>query len=364
MHSEPRKTESVSKIAKLPSARSEPGRRRRSALPDDLLSRGEEEAARRLALKNLAAAINAERRLSDRFDREALHDFRVAVRRLRSLLRAYKPQLAAAVRPKDRQNLKQIQRATGAGREAEVALAWLTKQQQTLRPEHLAGLNWLSATLLDRRRRCSDDLDAEVRSSFRRNAQKLEERLAVMRSEQNLLAEHPHVSFARCVADLTDAHAEDLAVTLGQLASIGDTEQLHEARISGKRLRYLLEPIRPYINGAQQVVRQSKKLQDLLGDLNDIHVLMREIDIALEGSAKQRGDRIRASLRGGDIDRARREAAMSEWTGFIELHARLDQERRQLISKLRDRWLDAELDVLLGQARRLAQQLRAMDQLD
>jgi len=343
--------------------RHEPKPRRRSALPDDLLWRSEEEAARRLALKSLSAAVVAEHRLGDRFDREALHDFRVAIRRLRSVLRAYRPQLDGAVRPKDRENLKQIQRATGAGREAEVALAWLTKQQQTLQPEHLAGLNWLSATLLERRRRCSDDLEVEVRASFRRTARKLEERLAIMRSEQNLLSEHPDVSFARCVANLTEAHAADLLVTLGQIASIDDTKKLHDSRISGKRLRYLLEPVRPYVNEAQQAVRQSKRLQDLLGDLNDIHVLMREIGSALEGSTKQRGDRVRASLRSGDIDRARREASMSEWTGFIELHARLDQERRLLVAKLRDRWLNGELDALVAQARGLAQQLRSMDQL-
>jgi CHAD domain-containing protein len=142
-----------------------------------------------------------------------------------------------------------------------------------------------------------------------------------------------------------------------------DADKLHDSRISGKRLRYLLEPLRPYVNDAQQVVKQSKRLQDLLGDLNDIHVLMREIDNALEPSMKQRGDRIQASLRSNDIDRARREASMSEWTGFLELHARLREERGLLIAKLRDRWLNGELGALVARARGLAQQLRSMDQL-
>ena len=79
--------------------RAEP--KRRHALPDDLLSRSEEEGARRLALKALSAARAAERRLDDRSDPEALHDFRVAIRRLRSLLRAYKPQLESSIRKKE-----------------------------------------------------------------------------------------------------------------------------------------------------------------------------------------------------------------------------------------------------------------------
>jgi CHAD domain-containing protein len=315
-----------------------------------------------LALKSLAAARAAERRLDDRFDREALHDFRVSVRRLRSLLRAYRPQLESALRPKDRKRLRAIQNATGGGREAEVALEWLTKQHASLAPEHLAGLNWLSGLLLERRRKCAEDLDAEVRETFRRTAEKLEERLAVMRSEHNLLADQPHVSFARTLANLTEAHATDLLVNLGQIASMEQAEQLHRARIIGKRLRYLLEPIRAYASGAQSVVKRSKRLQDVLGDLNDVHVLMREIDQSFEASMQQKAARLRDSLRRGDIERARREASVSEWAGLVELYDRLEQDRRELIGQLRDQWLGGDLDALVSRARDLAHQLRELDQ--
>ena len=338
-----------------------PEPRRRSTLPDDLLSRSDEEAARRLALKSLAAARAAERRLDDRFDREALHDFRVSIRRLRSLLRAYRPQLEDAVRAKDRKRLRAIQNATGGGREAEVALEWLTKQHASLAPEHLAGLNWLSGLLLDRRRKCAEDLDTKLREQFRRTAEKLEERLAVMRSEQNLLADQPHVSFARTLANLTEAHATDLLVNLGQIASMEHAEQLHQARITGKRLRYLLEPARAYASGAQSIVKRSKRLQDVLGDLNDVHVLMREIDESFEASMQHKATHLRQSIRRGDIERARREASVSEWAGLVELYDRLERDRRELIGQLRDRWLGGDLDALVSRARDLAHQLRTTD---
>lgn len=343
-----------------PNARSEP--RQRSALPDDLLLRSDEEAARRLALKALGAARAAERRLDDRADREALHDFRVAIRRLRSLLRAYKPQLESAVRPKDRKRLREIQRATGSGREAEVALEWLTKQQKDLAPEHLPGLNWLSAAQLARRRECAQALDTQIRETFRRTAGRLEERLAIMRSEKNLLAERSHVTFARTLANLTESHATDLLVQLGRIARMDDTEQLHDARILGKRLRYLLEPVRAYASDAQPVVKRSKRLQEVLGDLNDVHVLMAEIERAFDESLEQKAGRIKASLSRGDIERARRDASMSEWLGLVELRGRLEQQRRELITKLRDRWLDGdELDALVARARNLAQDLRTRE---
>jgi CHAD domain-containing protein len=335
--------------------------RRRSTLPDDLLFRSDEEAARRLALKALAAARAAERRLDDRTDPEALHDFRVAIRRLRSLLRAYRPQLESSVRKKDRSRLRRLQRTTGGGREADVALEWLTKQQHDLAPEHLTGLNWLSATLLARRRECAQALDAEVREAFKRTAERLEERLAIMRSEQNLLAERPHVSFARTLANLTEAHATDLLVQLGQIARMDDAAALHEARIMSKRLRYLLEPIRAFVAEAQPIVKKTKRLQDVLGDLNDVHVLMDEIDGAFEDALTQKAARIKESLGRGDIERARRDASMSEWVGLVELYSRLERERRELIGKLRDRWLDGELDTLVGRARDLAHDLRLLD---
>jgi len=335
--------------------------RRRSTLPDDLLFRSDEEAARRLALKALAAARAAERRLDDRTDPEALHDFRVAIRRLRSLLRAYRPQLESSVRKKDRSRLRKLQRTTGGGREADVALEWLTKQQGDLAPEHLTGLNWLSATLLARRRECAQALDAEVREAFKRTAEQLEERLAIMRSEQNLLAERPHVSFARTLANLTEAHATDLLVQLGQIARMDDAAALHEARIMSKRLRYLLEPIRAYVAEAQPIVKKTKRLQDVLGDLNDVHVLMEEIDGAFEDALTQKAARIKESLGRGDIERARRAASLSEWVGLVELYSRLERERRELIGKLRDRWLDGELDTLVSRARDLAHDLRLLD---
>jgi len=299
--------------------------------------------------------------LDDRVDREALHDFRVAIRRLRSQLRAYRPQLETAVRAKDRKRLRAIQRATGAGREAEVGLEWLGKQHGDLAPEHLAGLNWLSSVMLERRRKCGESLDSELRTSFRRTAEKLEERLAVMWSEQNLLAEEPHVSFGRTLANQVEAQATDLLVILGQVVSVEHTERLHEARIVAKRLRYLVEPIRAYAGEAQLVVKRTKKLQELLGDLNDVHVLMREIDQSFEGSMQQKAVRLRDCLRRADLERARREASVSEWAGLVELYGRLEQERRELLATLRDRWLAGDLDSLVARARDLAHELRVAD---
>jgi hypothetical protein len=52
---------------------------------------------------------------------------------------------------------------------------------------------------------------------------------------------------------------------------------------------------------------------------------------------------------------------MSEWVGLVELYSRLERERREVIGKLRDRWLDGDLDALVTRARNLAHELRLRD---
>ena len=59
--------------------------------------------------------------------------------------------------------------------------------------------------------------------------------------------------------------------------------------------------------------------------------------------------------------RAEREAAMTEWSGLLELRRGLDEERQALITVLRDRWLSGGLDALVSSVRDLAQQLRQLD---
>ena len=59
-------------------------------IPADLLARPAEEAVRRLALVQLERAAAARSQLVEGDREEALHDFRVALRRLRSLLRSHR----------------------------------------------------------------------------------------------------------------------------------------------------------------------------------------------------------------------------------------------------------------------------------
>ena len=80
-------------------------------LPFDILHRTPEEAARRIVLGFLDQGRETAGRLLDPEDDEALHDFRVAVRRTRSALRAWRRELKGSTRRKDERGLKRLRMA-------------------------------------------------------------------------------------------------------------------------------------------------------------------------------------------------------------------------------------------------------------
>ncbi|MDF1700622.1 MAG: CHAD domain-containing protein [Planctomycetota bacterium] len=115
------------------------------ALPEDILVRPPVEIAQRVALRFLDEARACRVRLADPADDTALHDFRVAVRRMRSTLSTWRDILAATMRRKDRRRLRDVQHATGSGRDAEVALEWLEPQVDDIPADARPGFDWLVA---------------------------------------------------------------------------------------------------------------------------------------------------------------------------------------------------------------------------
>jgi len=84
-------------------------------LPSNLLDRSAQEASRLLLLSYLDQIDAAHARLGNQLDQEALHDFRVGIRRLRSAIRAYRAELEGSVNGKMRRRLRVLARATNDG---------------------------------------------------------------------------------------------------------------------------------------------------------------------------------------------------------------------------------------------------------
>ena len=334
-------------------------------LPEDLLERSPEEAARRIALGFLSEARKAVPRLDDPSDTEALHDFRVAIRRLRSTLRAWKPALSGSIRKKDRRRLRDLQRATGGGRDAEVLLDLLGSQRDELRSQQHVGLDYIVRDLRERKDAAYAHVRDEVVGRFGKIDRDLSRRLEKMTVEIDLAHSEAKTTFAEAVARLARRTARELAEDLAQVGSLADQEEAHEARIAGKRLRYLLEPLRAHVPRAGEIVSRLKRLQDLLGELHDCAVLIGELGRAVESAATDRAKRMHElAQEPGNDETLRREAVRDERPGLIELTKRVNDRMRRVFEELERHWLDGRVDALCTAVEELACELEHIARRD
>ena len=229
-------------------------------------------AARWLALHFLEEAHAARARLDDAADAEALHDFRVALRRLRSTLRAYAEHLEDAVRGRDRRRLRALARATGDSRDGEVMIVWMEAARGELSQAEAAGLEWLLERLRARQEKLDRAMRDEVAHDFERERRRLCDRLEWYPAR--VVADSPREGppLGPVVAERVAEHAEALRSALAAVRSVEDQERAHEGRIEAKRLRYLLEPFAGEREDVRALVKQLKRLQEQLGQMHDAHV--------------------------------------------------------------------------------------------
>lgn len=248
-----------------------------AAVPDALLDRPAGESARRLALRQVERARAARRALAAADDPEALHDLRVALRRLRSLLRAFAAELRAPVGRKLRRRLRQLAAATNPGRDAEVGHAavasWLAEPPPAAERRAASAL---AARLAAQRDGEYERFDARFLTRLDAALDRLAERLAVWEIDLRPEGAEPPPSFRALLAAELAKHREALAAAFTG-AGEGDADAVHAARLEAKRLRYLLESAGDERPAAAVAVRRLRRLQDLLGEANDLAVLAGEL---------------------------------------------------------------------------------------
>ena len=246
-------------------------------------------AVRLVALGHLADAAAARDRLKNSSDHEALHDFRVALRRLRSWERAFRPYLRGDVSKKLRRRLRNVAGDTGASRDLEVHLSWLVEQRRSLGRRQRPGLSWILANLRQQKAKADSLLQHDVGGRFGRLDSKLRKSLETYRDRVRLRDDGsalPPPPFADALAPRVRDAANELREHLDRIRSAADHRECHETRISAKRLRYLLEPVAKSVRGASEVVERLKSMQDVLGDLHDAQVFGAEISELATEAAK------------------------------------------------------------------------------
>ena len=287
-----------------------------------LLERPLVESATALVHRYLAQAERAVRQVGRPGRREALHDFRVALRRCRGVLRAYRPWLGKAAGKRMRRSLRRLMRQTNRSRDAEVQIRWLEGVRPALRRSERAGLNYLLGRL---RRRRQAGQAAALRGRFERLDAELRARLE--------RAAPAAVTFGRAFGERLQEYAAEVSARLAAAAEPARGGELHDARLAVKRLRYLAAPVADGLTGGAAAGAALKGLQEVLGELNDARVLAAAVDRELARVCTEQLERLRRlAISGTDAELAR-ERRRDERLGLLRI-MRLLHERRQELLRL------------------------------
>ncbi len=330
-------------------------------LPADLLDLPAPQGARLVALERLDRLLDARVRLGHPEDVEALHDFRVALRRLRSVLRAYREPLANSVGRGTFRRLRDLAQATGESRDLEVHLAWLEGQRVTLTPRLRIGLDSIRRRLAERKARADQRLERAIDGTFPHLAHRVRRRLA--RYDAPVLGGPSHADppFAAAMALGARRKIEELRLALEAVHSAADDTDAHRARIVAKRLRYLLDPVSSLVPGAAALSEKLSELQDQLGVLHDAHVFAPELVAAASAAAGEHARREAMAVvsHGSEASAAKRVHQRDPQPGLLALGERVRLSGEVAFGRVREEWLGGRAVGFFANAERVADALNA-----
>ena len=249
-------------------------------------------------------------------DADAIHQARVATRRVREAL----PLVTRG--SKERKLTKAVSRLTralGRVRELDVALVNLDEVTADAAMQ-TEGINLLRAILKDERQRLYADMAERI---DRVDPEKLQ-RKALAAVARNADSEDDALSAQRMKTVIKRAarRAVSLQAAIDNAGGIYLPDRLHEVRIAVKKLRYVLEIARELSRSrASARIRMLKTVQDLLGRMHDLEMLIMRIR-ALQGS--ERAPTLKVSA---DLDRLVRRLEME----CRQLHVRYMVLKKKLL---------------------------------
>ncbi|MEP7088935.1 MAG: CYTH and CHAD domain-containing protein [Nocardioidaceae bacterium] len=210
---------------------------------------------------------------------DAVHEMRVATRRLRSALVTFRPLMRREVTDALREELAWIAGLLGAARDAEVLRGRLTAM---LAAEDAAVVTGSAAARVDRTLR-----DRYARAHTRCVQAMTSERYVALLDrldalmDQRAWAEDAH---ERSPAVLVDRVRHDWKRLERRVEAVEGTEgddrahRLHEVRKAAKRVRYAAEPLVPqHGTAAERFVKAATRVQSVLGDHQDSVIAQQEL---------------------------------------------------------------------------------------
>jgi len=212
-------------------------------------------------------------------DAEAVHDARVATRRMRSGLNFFAPWAPRRLAKDLGRELRTAARALGSVRDLDVSLAFVHEHAPQVAPEAEEPLRrYLEA---ERQRARSDLLSFYKGPEYKSLQKNLSQFTRSKVSGRTRLAD--------ILPGLVNQATSELHVFNGTLVSGSPVEHIHALRIAIKHLRYLLEFTRyAAYPASDQLIDLTTDIQEELGQVHDAHVsallafeLLRRPDLSL-----------------------------------------------------------------------------------
>jgi CHAD domain-containing protein len=249
----------------------------KATLPPQLLGQPAGAVARSIGRLFLLKVLEESARIIADEDPEAIHDFRVALRRLRNWLQAFGPWLEDTVTPSSTRRLRRLSRVAGVARDLQVQRLTLRQMAEADGPPLATEARRIELQLDREEVRATEKLFRRVVEDLSSSGAKLAAQLHRGGLDAGASAAGPGPSMAAAMATLLAERLEEVNTSLRRLRSASQTEMAHAARIAMKRLRYLLEPFGSSSRLAATAVLRLTAAQDAFGRLHDIQLLARRI---------------------------------------------------------------------------------------
>ena len=267
--------------------------------------------------------------VTDGNDPEAVHDARVASRRLRAAMDAATGAFPERWYRSLHKDAKAITKALGSVRDYDGLLEKLAVDEASSDAAYRLGIRHLKAGISRERRKARSVMNKRLgRYETRRFRKEIRTRFPRKPGKQppgqGKKGRDNQVSFEVAARVFIGARAADLFAFETTLQETDAAETFHDARIAVKRLRYALELFPAVIPGdGEQLIEALKGMQEMLGDLHDLDVRIQRVSGGI--------DRLRLSPRAKDI-------RLLE--SLLAVHDGDRQSRADLRCKVVDRWRD------------------------
>jgi CHAD domain-containing protein len=276
-----------------------------------------------------------EQGLFEDLDVEFLHDFRVAIRRLRSLLATVKNVSEPGLLARLKADFRAIANATGSVRDLDVLLLNHARYRTMLPASLHPGLDVFFERLSEERARAFQAMVARIGSPWYRDLIAGWEDTLEAPLPQGERGQEPLVLVARrsILKRLGDVGKRLQAISrLG--ATAAEVESLHALRIDCKKLRYLYETFASFFpgNSLKPLVKSLKVLQDYLGAYNDLVVQQARLEsqLAKIGEAGQEVVEMAAAIGGVTVLLAEEQQVLL--AGFRKAASRFkDRKHRETV---------------------------------